>query len=387
MSRNPQLDFFRGFFILIITIDHFFSENNIIRKLTEESLGWVSAAEGFVFLSGLTAGLVYTRKLIEAGPDYITRAACKRALVIYKYHIILFLLTIAILFSHYSMKEFWAERFDIIFEKPLIALMLGGLFLYQPIFLDILPMYAVFMLLVPIVIKSYQKGYYWYILILSLILYLIGTADINLTFFINLPLSQYFDLGTFDLFCWQLLFVYGLFIGHLMYHGHLDGITKNYGLFSVALLICVSLFFLKLFFADLDSNTINLWLGKYAWLGKYSLVDKGNLRPLRALNFASLVFVVSFIAARNKHWFTFNPICYLGLHSLKVFSLHIILIILFNPLKVYTNRFYAVPVSDELYFYPIATLMLLFLIIPALYMGPIIIKSSRSNLTNTTKPL
>ena len=374
MQRNPQLDFFRGFFILIITIDHFFSENNIIRKITEESLGWVSAAEGFVFLSGLTAGLVYTRKLIEAGPAYISRAASKRAWVIYKYHIILFLLTIAILFSHYYMKEFWFERYSIIFQKPLIALMLGGLFLYQPIYLDILPMYAVFMLLVPIVIKSFQKGYSWYILILSLILYLVGTADINLPFFTNLPLGQYFDLGTFDLFCWQLLFVYGLFIGHLMYHGQLDVITKNYGLFYVALLICVSLFFLKLFFADIDSNTIDLWLGKYAWLEKYSLVDKGNLRPLRALNFALLVFVVAFIAAKNKHWFTFKPICYLGLHSLKVFSLHIILIILFNPLKVYTNKFYAVPVGDELYFYPLATLMLLFIIIPALYMAPIIIK-------------
>ncbi|MGQ9667208.1 MAG: OpgC domain-containing protein [Anaerolineae bacterium] len=38
------------------------------RRYTHEPVGFVSAAEGVVFLSGLVAGLVYSRVLQEQGP-------------------------------------------------------------------------------------------------------------------------------------------------------------------------------------------------------------------------------------------------------------------------------------------------------------------------------
>lgn len=380
MNRNYQLDFFRGFFLIIITVDHFFSKTNVIKHFTHEYVGWVSAAEGFVFLSGLTAGLVYTHKLVQKGQAHIATAAKKRAWTIYKYHIILLFLTIMLLFSHYSMQAFWAERFSLVIEKPLLAAVLGSLLHYQPIYFDILPMYAVFILPVPLIVKGFQRGYFWQILSFSCFVYLIGTSDIRVLSLAWLPQSMYFDFGAFDLLCWQLLFVAGLLVGHLMYHGRTGVMVKNRGILSVSILLSVSLFFLKTLLAEVDSSTLDSWLGSYSWLGNYSFVDKGNLRPVRLLNFTSLFFIVAFIASKYKRWFTYKPLCYLGTHSLEVFSLHIILVMLLKPLKEQTNGLYALPMWDGLYLYPVATLLLLCIMLPALFAAPMLVKRKKKGL-------
>ena len=362
-----------------MTIDHFLSEKNIILTFTEEFVGWVSAAEGFVFLSGLTAGLVYTYKLNQKGYTYIANASKSRAWLIYKYHLVLLTLTIAILFAHPVIGQFWVSRFEFILQHLLLAFTLGGLFLYQPIYLDILPMYAVLMLLVPVILKYFQKGYIWQIIVFSGFLYFIGTADLKFNRLSGLAISQYIDLGNFDIFCWQLIFISGLLAGHLLYHGRIEGAFQHYKFFYSTVIITTILFFTKLWYTEFYDPTQVSGLGEYARLSKYSFVDKENLRPVRLLNFFSVVYMVAFIAVKNKHWFTSKPICRLGRYSLEVFSLHIILIILFKPVQVYTDELYPVRINDDLNFYPVTTLFLLFIILPALFIVPVL-KERRSKL-------
>src|SRR6266850_5514249 len=55
-KRDRRLDALRGLMLVIITIDHLPSA---FAAFTYQSLGFVSAAEGFVFLSGYVAGMVY----------------------------------------------------------------------------------------------------------------------------------------------------------------------------------------------------------------------------------------------------------------------------------------------------------------------------------------
>ncbi len=44
-------------------------------------------------------------------------------------------------------------------ESPLLALGLGAVFLMQPAFLDILPMYCLFLLITPFIINRFKKKY------------------------------------------------------------------------------------------------------------------------------------------------------------------------------------------------------------------------------------
>lgn len=98
-------------------------------------------------------------------------------------------------------------------------------------------------------------------------------------------------------------------------------------------------------------------------------MDKGHLRPLRLLNFAAVLAIITFLASRFRNWFQYQPVCYLGRHSLEVFSFHVVLLLLFNPLGAYLNSLYAIQLSATVYAYPLGTLLLLVLV-PALYLAP-----------------
>src|SRR5471032_3409051 len=86
--RDLRFDTLRGLFLVCMTINHLPTE---LRAATDQSLGIFSAAEGFVFLSGLIAGWVYTRKYRTQGAEGLSAASTGRAKSIYRWHIGAFL--------------------------------------------------------------------------------------------------------------------------------------------------------------------------------------------------------------------------------------------------------------------------------------------------------
>lgn len=370
LSRNHQLDFFRGLLLILIALNHFLAYDDIIRYFTYGFIGWVSAAEGFVFLSGLTAGLVYTYKFMQKGQAYISTAGVKRAWTIYKYHIILFLLSVAILFSHPLIKSYWYgdfSEFTGIYRDPVSATLMGLLLLNQPIFLDILPMYAIFMLLVPGALILFQKGHHWLVLILSFLLYLVGVssyAPLLFSRFLSIPYVE----GYFNLLSWQFLFFAGLFIGFLYYHGATVKVQRNKYLFGLSLALMALFFVLSHLKLDAQYPLVEF------------LSDKKNLRPLRLLNFAAIFYVLMFIASSFPKWFEFKPVCYLGKYSLEVFSLHIVLVISLKPVMAYLNERYSIAVTDTLFIFPFAILMAFLVVIPALYLAPLLAENKKKSL-------
>jgi len=357
MKRRYQLDFFRGIFLIIITIDHFLSDNNIIKRFTYESVGWVTAAEGFVFLSGLTADLVYTHKYNNNSQKSLMMTATKRAWKIYQNHMVIFLLVILLLMSSEFMRESWAGKFDLLYEQPLLALFLGATLLYQPDYLDILPMYAIFILIVPSVINLFRKGYIWQVLIVSALIYCVGIAiGVNnladkFAWYISI------DMGEFNLLCWQFLFILGLVSGFLFYNGKTDRIIYNKKVIFISLLVAGGLLLAKTIHLD-DYRIVGMLIGR-SYLG-----------PLRLLNFWALFIAVVFVSTKYADKFNNKLVCYLGQYSLEVFSLHVFLIVLFKPLQNYLNTFFFIKLTEHYVIYPLGTLILLFLIIPSLYLAP-----------------
>ena len=98
-GRDLRLDSLRGLFVVFMTINHLPTE---LRVATDQSFGIFTAAEGFVFLSGLIAGIVYTRKLRTAGTAGLRAAAVGRASTIYTWHVAAFALAFGFiqLFEH-----------------------------------------------------------------------------------------------------------------------------------------------------------------------------------------------------------------------------------------------------------------------------------------------
>jgi hypothetical protein len=55
--RVGAIDFWRGVILIVILVDHI--SGNLLDRVTPRNFGLSDSAEAFVFLSGLSVGLVY----------------------------------------------------------------------------------------------------------------------------------------------------------------------------------------------------------------------------------------------------------------------------------------------------------------------------------------
>lgn len=356
MQRNYQLDFFRGLLIIVMVIDHLFTPENIIRSVAGEFFGWFSAAEGFVFISGVTAGLVYSYRYNKNGKNRISVDVLVRTLKIYKYHILSILFLMLVMNSNSFVRDYWLRDYEILYRSPTTYLIWFSVFLYQPVYFDILPMYIAFMLLVPVTVRCLENRSYLMVGGVSIGVYLLGYSNILAPFY-NTFGNRLFE-GYFNILCWQLLFFMGLIIGHFIYHKKID-IRKSSRWFYIALLIVVVLFIFKRVYVNFG--------GDFVLFVSNELADKSTLKPLRLINVAALIFMVAFLATRFKGWFTYKPVCKLGMYSLQVFAFHIILVVMLKPFDEYFNSLYKIKISHQTYFYPVSTIIFGSLIIPALF--------------------
>jgi len=89
-QRQPELDALRGLMLMLMTLAHLPTQAHVI---TNQQLGFVSEAEGFVFLSAFLTGRIFGRIANESGFPTVIKRLWARALRLYGYH--LFLLGIA----------------------------------------------------------------------------------------------------------------------------------------------------------------------------------------------------------------------------------------------------------------------------------------------------
>jgi hypothetical protein len=98
MERQAELDWLRGTMLVLMTFTHlptWFSTR------AGQPFGYVSAAEGFVFLSAYLVGTVYGRRARVHGVDAMRRALWHRTLKVYAVHaaLLVFLLLVLVPFA------------------------------------------------------------------------------------------------------------------------------------------------------------------------------------------------------------------------------------------------------------------------------------------------
>lgn len=303
-GRDLRFDSLRGLMLLFMTVNHLPS---VFRRVTDSSLGLFSAAEGFVFLSGLLAGWVYTRKYREKGPDFIRAASSFRATQIYRWHLASFFAAFALVWLLVVFTGFCSLTSPVMFySDPLLALGLGSLLLFQPGLLDILPMYCAFVLLVPCVLSALEKGRRAWVLGISGLSWAITQFAPPLDAHPLPPIN----LGTFNLFAWQFLFVLGLTFGHARSDPKAKLIPRQSWVTGLAFLIVVHGLALRYFY--------DVWpLVLPEWILGLSL-NKPALGFFRLLDFLAVAYFIALTAARFPRWFSWRPLAFLGRHSLAV---------------------------------------------------------------------
>lgn len=99
LGRIEALDYLRGYFIIVIVIDHVYRWPSLLALITGQGQLWSNAADGFLIISGLLVGYIRGFKERAKPLQDVAAKLFKRALMLYGWSVLLTLLFYALYWS------------------------------------------------------------------------------------------------------------------------------------------------------------------------------------------------------------------------------------------------------------------------------------------------
>ncbi|MBR0961856.1 OpgC domain-containing protein [Bradyrhizobium japonicum] len=317
-ERELRLDLFRGLALWLIFIDHL--PPSLLTWFTIRNYGFSDATEIFIFISGYTAAFVYGRAMLESGVVIATARILRRVWQIYVAHVFLF--TIFLAEISYVATRFenplYTEEMGIMdfLKQPDVTIVQALLLRFRPVNMDVLPLYIVLMLALPLILWS-MKWRPDVTLGLSVVLYVV-------TWEYDLYLSAYPNgFWAFNPFAWQLLFVFGAWCA-------LGGARRMSRILASPVTMWISIAYLvAAFYVTMTWYVPQLsqFMPKLIEQWMYP-IDKTDLDVLRFTHFLALAaLTVRFLPTDwpglKSPWL--RPLILCGQHSLEIFCLGVFL--------------------------------------------------------------
>jgi hypothetical protein len=323
-GRVIELDILRGFLLLWMTLTHLPTKISIV---SNQTFGFVSGAEGFIFLAAFMLGQLEFRVEERRGEFATVRDLWKRTFRIYLYHCAL----LAIAFTLVAAVGVEFHRLTLqnllsfYLQKPKEAIVAGALLIYRPSLFDILPMYILFMGLTPLARRIARRWSWDPVIYVSFAIWAAAQFGLRHWLYVHVDLPglnvSEDSTGAFDMYAWQFLWMAGLALGSI-YADNISapgadkkseiGIPKR--LQTLGLVLAIVFFVLRYSPVDhwIDSNL-------YGWL-----IDKWHLGPARIINFAALTIVLVRFGTRIAALPFLQPLAALGQASIEVFCVHVL---------------------------------------------------------------
>src|SRR6266576_3956431 len=309
-KRIDGIDFWRGFALLTIFIDHM--PESIFQHVTQQNFGFSDAAELFVFLSGVSIALAYGTRFFDGETVVAVRAVLRRAFTLYWVQILISLLIVAIFVGAAALwnDDDLLEDADVVVSNPLQTAAAMLALLHQLENANILPLYIALLLTTPLLLVLARRDDRL-MLAASAGIYLAARA-------FSLNLSTWPVEGTwfFNPIAWQLIFAIGIFAGRRLKRG---GIAYDARLFAVCLAIVAIA-------AVVRTDAFGYALG--LWQHVRDVLDfKTDLGLARLVHFLALAYVVyhSGLTGLMRRTRAFLPLCLIGRYGLPVFATGIVL--------------------------------------------------------------
>ena len=314
--RQPELDAARGLMLGWMTLTHLPTNAS---AFANQTVGFVSSAEGFIFFSALFTGLIYFRMALRDGSNVMKCKLRLRTLRLYGYHaaLLAFAFLVAVPISAGGNRPHLHYLLDYYFMAGARhAIVDSTLLIYRPPLLDILPMYIIFLFSTPFVLTiGLRKGWKW-ILYGSLLLWLGAQVGLREAVYgllvhtvgLRIPLNE---MGSFDLWGWQLLWVLGLWFGARWVRDDLPVQDWARRILIPAAVIAPVLLVMR------------YAVGNGVELGRFEVCfDKWHLGVVRLINFAAIAaLLIHFPSVLRK--LSVRPLVQMGQASLQVFCAHL----------------------------------------------------------------
>jgi hypothetical protein len=314
-GRDLRLDFFRGLALWFIYVDHV--PNNVVSWLTVRNYGFSDATEIFVFISGYTAVIAYSRMMTREGWPRAAVRIYRRVWQLYVAHILLFVaFTAQIAYVSIArdtpdlIEEMQLMGFG---ENPYRAIVETVLLKFRPVNLDVLPLYIVLLAAFPFALPALLR---WpYAVILTSIAFYAATCH----FVWNLPGYPDGKVWFFNPMAWQVVFYSGAVLAVV---GHRLEVFDRWRWATASLAIAYLAFagFIALsWHYNSLARLIPDWIARQIYP-----IDKTNIDILRFLHFLAMAWLVRLAVrpnARFLSWPVLLPIRRCGEHSLQIFCL------------------------------------------------------------------
>jgi S-formylglutathione hydrolase FrmB len=323
--RDLRIDLLRGLAVLAMVIDHIAGPSKLY-LLTGGNRFYTSAAEGFIFLSGLTVGLVYRQVAERDGLPAAMRKLLARSWTLY---VLAVGLTLVMLPVSESLQLPWAVGID---QGTPLQVIWGIISLHQTYYLvDVLALYVLLMLAAPLVLLLLCEGRTLVVLASS---WLIWTGFQFFPHQTELPWTTAGN-NLFYLASWQALFFTAMVAGY-----HRERVSRWLPKkWHVPALVAAGAGVAALIVTYGNQSTalqaLQSALGSVPGLPAWSVADledglfaKGNVRPGRVLASAAVFsFLFLFVTVlwrpvrRGLGWLLVP----LGQNALYAYSAHVVL--------------------------------------------------------------
>ncbi len=294
--RDLRLDFFRGLAMFIILIAH--TPGNFLTSWIPARWGFSDATEIFVFCSGMASAIAFGGGFDRAGWFLGTARVLFRVWQVYWAHVGLFFATLALTVyltdlditgrNYWGQLNLWmmfveSDKWDN--SNILLSFMTLR---YVPNYFDILPMYMVVLLMMPVVMALSRVD-----------LRLVAAFVVGVWIMGQTALLQYFNLGAyhfefpaepwsdrtwfFNPFGWQLIF----FTGFAFMRGWLPKPPVTHLLLALAAFLVI---------ANIPLSNIGVREFGFEWARDWRsaykpLIDKSDFGILRYVHFLSLAYL------------------------------------------------------------------------------------------------
>ena len=313
--RDIRLDLFRGLALWFIFLDHI--PTNIVSWLTVRNYGFSDATEIFVFISGYTAVIAYSRMMEQEGWTRAAARVYRRVWQLYVAHILLFVA--------FSAQIAWVsiardtpaliEEMELLGlgQNPYRAILEAALLKFRPVNLDVLPLYIVLLAAFPLVLPLVVRWPF------AVIAASIGLYAATCHYNWNLPAYPDEKVWYFNPMAWQVVFYVGAacaVLGPKL--SWLDRFRRLLTPLAIAFILFAAFISLSWHYNPLE-RLVPTWVGRLIYP-----IDKTNIDVLRLLHFLSVAWLVRLVVpidAPSLRWPIWQPLRRCGEASLLIFCI------------------------------------------------------------------
>jgi hypothetical protein len=309
---------FRGVALVMIFVNHV--PGTVYETLTSRNFGLSDAAEGFVLMSGIAAGLAYGRGM-RRGPYWPTVGRIwHRAWTLYLVHLLTVVWAIAIAAAtaryFHETRLLFANELGVLFRDPTGFLIGVPLLTHQLGYLNILPMYAVLLLVSPPLLWLAVRRPRTLLALSALVWLATGLFGWNLPAFPN-PGGWFFNP-----LAWQLIFVIGMVAGQSAREGQVFFAVRRPWQILAALIVAGGLAWSKVPMVYEAFTAALVWAGERGAPGFFWMVEKTFLPWQRLFHMLALAYLLASldIVRRACGSAAAAPLALMGRQALPVFA-------------------------------------------------------------------